>query len=318
MLRRVGFVVFALFLLAVATAATVLGSAHRGIRREAAPLPSIDAVMASAQTPDRPLRAMWIDTASQAMPRAAVLDAARDPDPSAPYVMSHSSFVFEWSDGRILLVDVGMDEDGARRFGRPLEWLGGARPVEPLGSLARQLGDALPRVAGLVFTHLHADHVGGVSEFCRAHGAALPVFMTTAQDERPNYTTRPGRELLSTVPCVHLERLDAIPLAPVPGFSGVFVVAAGGHTPGSQVVVVHVAGVDGDRTYVVTGDIVNHRAGIDSDVPKPPLYRALVVPENEERQRDMRHFLRALAERGATLLVSHDRLDLERSPIARR
>jgi glyoxylase-like metal-dependent hydrolase (beta-lactamase superfamily II) len=173
-------------------------------------------------------------------------------------------------------------------------------------------------VSGVVFTHLHADHVGGIAELCRRHGGPIPVFMTAAQDERTNHTTSAQRALLRDTPCMRSTRLDPNALAPVPGFPGVFVIAAGGHTPGSQIVVVHVAGADRERTYVVTGDIVNHRAGIDADLSKPPLYRALVVPEDEERQRELRHFLRTLAERGATLLVSHDRLDLERAPIARR
>ncbi len=318
MLRRAGRVVLGLLLVVVALASAVLGSAHRGIRREHAPLPTVEAVFAAARVPDRPIRAWWIDTASQAMPRSAVLDPAADPDPAAPYVMSHSSFGFEWSDGRVLLVDLGMDEEGARRFGRPLEWMGGARPVEPQGSTADRLGETRSRVSGVVFTHLHADHVGGVTEFCQRRGGTLPLFMTAAQDERTNHTTSAMRALLREVSCLQVARLDATRLAPVPGHSGVGVIDAGGHTPGSQLVVVHVAGADGERTFVVTGDIVNHRAGIDFDVSKPALYRALVVPEDEDRQREVRHFLRELAARGATLLVSHDRLDLERAPIERR
>jgi glyoxylase-like metal-dependent hydrolase (beta-lactamase superfamily II) len=99
----------------------------------------------------------------------------------------------------------------------------------------------------------------------------------------------------------------------VPGFPGVHVVAAGGHTPGSQIVVARV----GDQGYVVTGDTVNHLEGVRQDLPKPFLYRLLVVPEWEARQRELRSFLRALEDQGLRLLVPHDQASLEASGVGR-
>jgi len=266
------------------------------------------------------------NTARQEMPRSAVLEPALDPKPGEPYVMSHPSFVLEWPDGKILLVDVGMDREGALRFGRPIELLSGGSAIEPLATAAEQLGPAAERVEGIVFTHLHQDHVGGVSALCRGRTRPLRVFMTEAQDQRPNYTTRPGRELLAGVKrgaqgdgdaaCVEVAPIATGGLRPVPGFPGVFVVAAGGHTPGSQVVVANVDAGAGARQFVFTGDIVNSIAGIDFDVPKPRLYRLLVVPEADERQGELRRFLRDLRDAGgAALLVSHDARQIEASGV---
>jgi glyoxylase-like metal-dependent hydrolase (beta-lactamase superfamily II) len=319
MLRRIALIFAAILLLALAAAAVVLANAHLAIRRETAPLPTLDAIAAvagvGALVADAPVRVSVINTASQAMPRAAVLDSGRDPHPDAPYVMSHPSFVLEWKDGRLLLVDVGMTREGARAFGRPLEWLGGAAPLDAHRSAAEGLGDAATRVKAIVFTHLHADHVGGIGELCTRLNT-LRVPMTTAQAERGNYTTRPGLEQLEDADCVRLEPLAGGPLLAVPGFPGVFLIDAGGHTPGSQIVLAFVHDGSDAHRYAFTGDIVNNLDGITYGVAKPWLYRTLLVPESEPRQGELRAFLKRLHdEAGFELLVSHDQRALEASGV---
>jgi glyoxylase-like metal-dependent hydrolase (beta-lactamase superfamily II) len=315
-LRRIVLGLLLAFSATLAAAAIGLALAHRGIRRETPPLPSLTAVERdTAIGSDLPIRLAYVLTASQPMPRRQVLDASRDPDPSAPYVMSHPSFTIEWGDGRILLVDVGMAPAEALDFGRPIELLGGG-PMQPGTPVREALGERLPRVAGVILTHLHLDHVGAIGELCAGRSTPLRVFQTEAQAERPNFTTRGGLSRLEEAPCVERERLSGGPLFPVPGFPGVFVVASAGHTPGSQVVLVFLAATDGIRRFAITGDTVNHHDGIRHDVAKPFLYRLLVVPENEPRQREVRRFLRSLSqELGFTLLVNHDQLDLEATGI---
>jgi glyoxylase-like metal-dependent hydrolase (beta-lactamase superfamily II) len=316
MLKRIALLVAALLLVAVIGAGVVLVGTHLAVRRETAPLPLPDAIAAVAEVgaivDDAPVRLSMVNTASQTMPRAQVLDAKRDPHASQPYVMSHPAFVLEWKDGRMLLVDAGMTRDGATAFGAPLEWLGGADPIIPHGSLADALGDAAPRVKGIVFTHLHVDHVGGISELCTRLNV-LPALMTEAQAERTNYTTRPGLNRLEEADCIRFERVSGGPLFPVPDFPGVFLIDAGGHTPGSQIVLAFVTDADGAaHRYAFTGDIVNNLDGIMHDVPKPLLYRTLVVPESEPRQRKLRAFLKRLHDdAGFDLLVSHDQSALE-------
>jgi glyoxylase-like metal-dependent hydrolase (beta-lactamase superfamily II) len=294
--------------LALAAAAAGLVLAHREIRARDPELPSDAELLALAAAPGGPVAAGWHETAHQAMPRARVLDPSRDPDPRAPYAMSHPSFALAWSDGRLLLVDLGMEREAALAFGRPLEWAS-AEPAVFESGAASALGPAAERVAGVLFTHLHSDHVEGVRALCAARGGAtLPVFQTAAQAERANFTTRPGRRLLAEAGCTAPVRLPEGRLAALAGFPGVAVVDAAGHTPGSQVVL---ALLSGGRRLAFTGDVANHVEGIRKNVGKPALYSLLVVPESPERLERLRGWLGRLErELGFELVVPHDRAQL--------
>jgi glyoxylase-like metal-dependent hydrolase (beta-lactamase superfamily II) len=294
--------------LALAAAAAGLALAHREIRARDPELPSDAELLALAAAPGGPVEAAWHETSHQAMPRARVLEPSQDPDPNAPYVMSHPSFALAWPDGRVLLVDLGMEREAALAFGRPLEWAG-AEPAVFESGAASALGPAAERVAGALFTHLHSDHVEGVRALCTARGgAALPVFQAAAQAELANFTTRPGRKLLAEAGCAAPARLPAGRLAPLAGFPGVAVVDAAGHTPGSQVVL---AVLSSGRRLAFTGDVANHVEGIRKNVPKPALYSLLVVPESPGRLERVRGWLGRLErELGFELVVTHDRAQL--------
>ncbi len=315
MLRRIVIGIGVLIGIAIVLAAGGLARAHWDISTERAPLPDRMLVtLGAAMFTDLPVRLSVINTASQPMPRSAVLAPSKDPTPNEPYVMSHPSFVLEWKDGRILLIDTGMTREGALEFGRPLQWLAGAAPMEPHGSVAEQLGDARQRVQGIVFTHLHSDHVGGITDLCAGLDHPVRVFMTEAQAERPNYTTQSGLKLVKQSTCAREEPLPDNRFKPVPGFDGVFVIDAGGHTPGSQMVVAVIVREDGGHGYVFTGDIVNNIDGVTYDIPKPFLYSLVVVPEDGTRLEELRRYLKDLHEgNGFTLLVSHDQKALEQS-----
>jgi glyoxylase-like metal-dependent hydrolase (beta-lactamase superfamily II) len=298
-------------LAALAAGAAVLGIglalAHREIRARDPALPGDAEVLALAAAVGGPDAIAWHETAAQSLPRAQVLDPARDADPDAPYTMSHPLFALGWPGGRLLLVDLGMEHEAAVAFAGPLRWVGGGIPIT-FGGPAEALGPAAQRVAGVLFTHLHTDHVEGVLGLCAARGGeALPVFQTPAQAELRNYTTRPGWRLLERSGCAAPERLPAAPLAALPGFPGVGVVDAAGHTPGSQVVLAFVQEGARTRRLAFTGDVANHVAGIRQNVGKPPLYSLLVVPEAEARLARVRLWLQHLErDLGFELLVAHD------------
>lgn len=316
MLRRVGLGLVALLLLAVASAGVGLWLAKRAIGAIDPPLPTAEQILSFDPNADLPVRLAWINTASQKMPRSAVLDASLDPTPAAPYVMSHPAFVLEWGDWRMFLIDAGMDRESALAFGRPIEWLSGGEPIEPIASAAERLGRGLARVSGIAFTHEHTDHTSGIAELCRLRTRPLALFQNPLQIEASNFTTRPGQRQLEEAPCVERHVLDGGPLTAVPGFSGVLFFAAAGHTPGSQVFVAHVRGNGGVRTWLFTGDVVNQIDGVRQNIPKPALYSALVVPESTARLDAVRRFLAGLErDHGVGLLVSHDQLSLEASGI---
>lgn len=293
---------------ALLLAAAGLALAHYEIRARAPELPSDAEVLALAGVPGAPTAAAWHETARQAMPRARVLAPAEDPDSAAPYAMSHPAFALAFPGGRLLLVDLGMEREAALAFGRPLEWAGAA-PAEFRSGAAAALGPAAERTAGVLFSHLHSDHVEGLGALCAARrGAALAVFQTAAQAELANYTTRPGRRLLREAGCAAPQRLPQERLAPVAGFPGVGVVDAAGHTPGSQVVLAVLAG---GRRLAFTGDVANHVEGIRRNVGKPLLYRLLVVPESPRRLERLRRWLGHLErELGFELVVAHDAAQL--------
>lgn len=316
MLRRIVLALAFLVLVLVAFAGTGLWLAKRAIVALAPPLPSAQEVLAYDAAADLPVRLSWLNTASQPMPRSGVIEPSVDPTPKSPYVMSHPAFVLEWPDGRVFLVDLGMDPPAAESFGKPLEWLGGAEPMRPIAATAAQLGERLERVAGVAFTHEHTDHTEGATELCRAHPGAIALFQGRLQVDESNFTTRPGHEILGAAKCLEPRVLDGGPLITVPGFPGLAFFAAAGHTPGSQVFVAHVRANGAVRTYVFVGDVANQIDGVRQNLPKPHLYSVLMVPESTERLDEVRRFLSGLErDHGVTLLVSHDQLALEASGV---
>lgn len=316
---------FLLVLVGLTTLAVILVGvgllwAHVSLRGERSPLPAADGIAAIlAGDPDHPRALRWTNSASQDMPRSGVLDPALDPTPDAPYRMSHPSFILEWDDGRILLVDVGMTPSAAVAFGEPSELVAGARPMEPHRPTGEQLGPRARDVEGVVFSHLHTDHVEGITAMCEGRDRPLRVFGTKGQLVRTNYTTKPGLALLQDAPCVELVPIEGSgPLLEIPGFPGVRVIEAAGHTPGSQIVVAEVAGSGAPTRFAFGGDIANARDGIRHDIPKPWLYSLLVVPEDTERLGELRRFLRTLHQNhDFTVLVPHDELAIERAGVLR-
>ncbi len=282
----IGWVVLGL----LAVLASVLAEAHWEMRGVTPDLPELPAIAGVAEATDGPVRVSYINTATQAGP--------------GPSAVAHPAFLLEWSDGRAFLIDVGMDREGAQAFGRPIEWLMGAEPMEPHGSVSEQLGSAAQQIRAIAFTHLHPDHTGGLAALCEVLGRPLPVFQTSWQADHENFSTSPGRGDIEAAGCARVERLEGGSVYAIPEFPGLVAVAAGGHTPGSTMFLAEVRGT----TWVLAGDVTNFMESLQQDRDKPRIYSLLVVPETTSRLRTLRHWLSALDARpGFTVVVSHDR-----------
>lgn len=317
MLKRVLLGVVVVFAIAVIGVVALLLPAHLDIRRGQPPLPSVPTVRAAvASVAETPVRLGWINTSAQTMPRTTVLGRG-DPHPERPYRLSHSVFVVEWADGRILLVDAGMTREQAAAFGALVEWVG-AEPITVTTTAAELLGERARSVGAIVFTHLHVDHVDGARELCSpGEGARVSAFVNQAQMRRTNYTTGDALETLRQLECLQLVELGEVGPLTVDGFPGVFLIPVGGHTPGSQLVVVALRDGVGRRAVVITGDVVNNVDGINFDVGKPGIYSTLIVPEDDSRLSEVRRYLLELRDRaGFELLVSHDEFALASSAVA--
>jgi glyoxylase-like metal-dependent hydrolase (beta-lactamase superfamily II) len=300
--------VFILLLLAVGGAAAALVWMHLTVQGQRGPLPTSDELMALSNQSDLPIKVSVIETAEQVTPRRAVLDPNTDPTPDASYVMTHPSFVLEWADGRLLLVDAGMTRAGAIKFGQPMETLIGAGPVTPLKTVASALDTDLARVKGIVFTHLHLDHVDGLRDICPRLQKPVSVFMTGGQLDTWTLFTSEGKDVVTHSACLDPVRIGPAKMIPLDGFPGVAVIHAAGHTPGSQIVLAAVRDTAGTLTrYAFSGDVTNTIDGIREDVSKPLLYRLVIVPEDDDRLGELRRYLRVLEHDQKLVVVpSHD------------
>src|SRR6185436_20105893 len=97
------------------------------------------------------------------------------------------------ADGRLLLVDTGMTRNGAIKFGQPLETLMGAGPLTPLKTVADALDKDVSRVKGIIFTHLHLDHVDGVRDLCSRLQTPVKIFMNGGQLDAWTLFTAEGK-----------------------------------------------------------------------------------------------------------------------------
>ena len=290
MLRRLskifGLLIIAFFLLV----AGVLGKAHWQIRQVQTPLPLISEIRAMLSKKDLPTGISVINTGTQVIPGTGVL--------------AYTTFALSWPDGRIFMIDVGMEPEGAMKFGRTIELIVGAEPVTPHGSVGDQLGAAVTDVAGVAFTHLHEDHTSGLNSLCSGDGKSISLFQTPLQMDVQNHTTAIGDDIIEQTACVRRYRLGGNDgLYTMSGFPGLVAFSAGGHTPGSTVFFAQVH----DRLWVIAGDITNAKSSIVSNTPKPFIYSALITPEATGRLEELRLWLAKL-DTGptTTVLVSHD------------
>jgi len=291
MLARVVLGIVALVLLGLAV---LLVPPHWQTRRIAPPLPSPGELRALLAVPGGPVSVEYLVNASQSAPRG---------------VLGHDVFLARWADGRAFMIDARMDRAEAAEFAELLKLMWGANDGLFYGDVADLLGEETPRVQGVGFTHLHIDHSQGVVPFCAARGEGASVYRTRWQADEHNFNTTEGAEIVDGS-CLAPRVVDGGALMGVETFPGLGIVALGGHTPGSTLFAVPVAG----HLWLFSGDISNTKAALLGDEGKPFFYSYLAVPENTARTAELRRWLSALdAQPDMTVIVSHDLPDIEAS-----
>lgn len=286
-MRRLLLGILFLIILGLTYIGVFLGEAHWEIRTVKPALPTVDEVRTALDRGEGPVRIRYINTASQAAAGRKVI---------------HPSYVLEWADGRVFLVEVGMDRIGAAAFGQTMEQFLGSDPIEIFGSVAEQMGDGVSNIGAVAVTHLHTDHTGGIGEICAAHSGDVKVFQTAMQASKGNYMTAPGQGHLDNAPCAEQVVLEDGPIYEFDTYPGLVAVSAGGHTPGSTVYFAQV----GDDIWVMAGDLAWTLKDILTNTAKPIAYSMLVVPEDGTRMEGLRLWLKALdQEPDVNVVVSH-------------
>lgn len=287
LLRRLALTSGLLLLVGAAVLLALLLPPHLQIRSIEPPLPTSADLRTLLDVPDGPTNIRAFRVAEQSF------EGGR---------FGHNVIAIEWSDGRIFLIDLAMDAQGAAEFAATLERLMGAEPGVFHADLTTHLGEALPRVAGVGFTHLHIDHVQGIDQFCAGRGPGATAFSTDAQAREHNFNTTEGAALLAGS-CLEQQVLAGAGILPVPDFPGLAMVPLGGHTPGSTLF----AAVVDAHLWLFSGDTTNSKEDLIADRGKGFFYSWVVVPENTRRTARLRAWLRELDDRpDFTVVVSHD------------
>jgi glyoxylase-like metal-dependent hydrolase (beta-lactamase superfamily II) len=169
--------------------------------------------------------------------------------PAEPSVQARTAFQVMFADGRVM-VDAGMDQQVHRFFGR-----GAEEPYD--AAAARQVERALVDARLIVVTHEHGDHVAGVVHTPRARELASKTILTRSQ-VRTLLTSPQMPEIALTAQTAArymvVDYDQYFALAP-----GMVLVAAAGHTPGSQMVFV---ALESGREYLLIGDAAWHMDGV--------------------------------------------------------
>jgi len=275
--------------LSITVFAAVMLHAHWQIRSVAVDIPSageLDAALDEVSADGFPIEIHFANTAQQSGPFGK---------------LGHVGVLIRWPDGKSFLIDTGMNKTEAIAFGKPFELLG-ADSTRTYGALEKQLDSAVNNIRGVGFTHLHSDHTAGIGRICAAMASPATIYQTRYQKHLQNLHTRAGQALVDKSSCNKRE-LGSATIKPVPGFPGLFVIAAGGHTPGSTLFVTRLEG----KTWIFAGDITYAMSDIHSNRDKGFMYSNLLVPEDVEILRDWRLWLKAQDDRsGVQVLVAHD------------
>jgi glyoxylase-like metal-dependent hydrolase (beta-lactamase superfamily II) len=247
---------------------------------------ALHALAASLPGPKpRAIRSVLVAEAS--LPRGVIFAG----EPFTPQPNVHQIFQLVWDD-RFALIDTAFPPSLFKQVGAF-----GNGSGRYYGAAWEQASAALAAADFIVVTHEHFDHLGGA--------AALPI-------ERAGHLRLNARQLANTpalddseIPAALRDALTALPEAEAQALApGVVLLAAPGHTPGSQIVYVERA--DG-RTALFLGDVAWNVEQI-RQLRYRPRHVTYVLGENRAQVLDQFRALHELSKSHPEIVqvVSHD------------
>ena len=221
------------------------------------------------------------------MPRAAVFAG----ESFAPHPMSHQVFQIVWPD-RFILVDTAFPRETMAQMD--------SKGTFHDDRFERVLG-AMKSAARILITHEHFDHLAGAGRYQPPEGLAGRLQLTTRQLANTDALAQaklPDAMVRSLTP-LEYDRIAAIE-------PGVVLLAAPGHTPGSQLVYVRTQ--DG-RELLLVGDVAWHGDQILELHYRPRLVTDFFLHEDRRavlaQLRTLHDLVRDRPE--IAVVVSHDR-----------
>ncbi len=241
--------------------------------------------MATASGEPLPLRVNHQLVAESSLPNAAIFAG----EGFEPHQMIHGAYQIVFPDGFVVI-------DAA--FGRAMfdEQMASADARFDTAAFERVLA-SLPSARAVVLTHEHFDHIEGLAHASNPDALSNSLVINTRQFANP--------DTQKTLPATLLERLEPVDadathvVAP-----GIVILPAAGHTPGSQIIYVHLQ--DG-RDYLLLGDVVWHMDALRELHYRPRLITDFIL--NEDRAAVMaqiRTLHGLLDHEGLQMVVSHD------------
>lgn len=169
--------------------------------------------------------------------------------PDEPSSQARTAFQVVYTDGTVM-VDAGMNEQVHNYFGHGVK-----EPYYP--EQARDVERALVAARLIVVTHEHGDHVAGVIATPMAQELAPKTILTRAQVQ--TLMTNPQMPEIRLTPetaarYIVMDYNKYFPLA-----SGMALIKAPGHTPGSQMIYIK---LKSGREYLLAGDVAWHMDGV--------------------------------------------------------
>ena len=221
--------------------------------------------------------------------------------PAEPSVQARTVFQVVYADGYVM-VDSGMDQQVHNFFGR-----GVVEPYDP--ESAKQVERAVRGARAIIITHEHGDHVAGVIHTPFANELASKTILTRDQVQTLLKNPQMPEIKLTAEAASRFNVVDYQKYLPFG--SGVVLIKAPGHTPGSQMIYVVLAS---GKEYLLIGDTAWLMDGVRNLKGKDAPW----IQEDENALMAQLNWLNGLykTEKNLFIIASHD--DEQRTDLVKR